>query len=78
MPALCEATNVIKVYEAGGQSAPILSEVSFAVEPGEFVCIMGPSGSGKSSLLHLVSGLDSPTAGSIHLGGRELGHAVRV
>lgn len=72
MSTLCEAIDVIKVYEAGGQSTAVLNEVSFAVEPGEFVCVMGPSGSGKSSLLHLMSGLDAPTAGSIKLGGRAL------
>ena len=72
MPALCEAVAVIKVYEAGGQSTAVLNEISFAVEAGEFVCVMGPSGSGKSSLLHLIAGLDTPTAGSVHLDGRAL------
>lgn len=51
----------------------ILEDLSFELRTGEFLCLMGPSGSGKSSLLHLVAGLDEPAAGEIELGGRVLG-----
>lgn len=75
MSAICEAKDLIKVYDAGGQSTVVLHEVGLHVDAGEFVCVMGPSGSGKSSLLHILSGLDRPTAGSVRLGDVELGGA---
>ena len=75
MSAICEASELIKVYDAGGQSTAILNEVGIHVDEGEFVCVMGPSGSGKSSLLHILSGLDRPTAGNVRLGDVDLGSA---
>jgi len=51
----------------------ILEDLTFNLPQGEFLCLMGPSGSGKSSLLHLVAGLDEPDAGEIELAGRVLG-----
>jgi putative ABC transport system ATP-binding protein len=51
----------------------VLEDLSFELAAGEFLCLMGPSGSGKSSLLHLVAGLDEPAAGEIELAGRVLG-----
>ena len=49
----------------------LVRDIELCVEPGEFVAITGPSGSGKSSLLYLLGLLDSPTAGSVRLGGRD-------
>lgn len=54
-----------KVYGTGGAGVPALRGVDIDVEPGELVAVMGPSGSGKSSLVHLLSGLDRPTAGQV-------------
>ena len=51
----------------------ILEDLGFVLPKGEFLCLMGPSGSGKSSLLHLVAGLDEPAAGEIELDGKVLG-----
>jgi NitT/TauT family transport system ATP-binding protein len=53
--------------ELGGR--PILRDISFAVEPKEFVCVIGASGCGKTTLLRLLAGLAVPTAGSVRLGG---------
>lgn len=70
-PAL-EAQQVYKFFGRDQAQAPILREVSFTLGRGEFLCLMGPSGSGKSSLLHLLSGIDEPTSGDIRL----LGHSL--
>jgi NitT/TauT family transport system ATP-binding protein len=48
---------------------PVLQDVDFTVEPGEFVALLGPSGCGKSTLLRLVAGLDQPTQGTLHANG---------
>ena len=51
---------------------PVLDGLSFSLQAGEYVAIMGESGVGKSTLLNLIAGLDRPEAGSIRLDGREL------
>lgn len=58
-----------------GAPAPALHEVSGEVRPGEFIAVIGPSGAGKSTLLRCLNRLVEPTAGSIHLRGRNLTHA---
>jgi putative ABC transport system ATP-binding protein len=61
-----------KVAKMGGIETVILRGIDLRVGRGEFLAIMGPSGSGKSTLLGLMAGLDTPTAGSIRLNGRDL------
>lgn len=68
-PAL-EVRNVTKIYESGKVHA--LENVSFIVNPHEWVALTGPSGSGKSTLLHLIAALDEPTAGEILVDGEAL------
>ncbi len=65
------AVEVIKEYEGGSVRA--LAGVSVDVRRGEHLCIMGPSGSGKSSLLYLLGALDRPTSGEVWINGRNLG-----
>ena len=55
----------------GDVPVTLIDDVSLQIESGEFVCIMGPSGSGKSSLLYLLGLLDVPDSGCIHLGGED-------
>jgi putative ABC transport system ATP-binding protein len=66
------AEKIGKTYRTGKLEVPALREVSFAVNPGEFVAIVGPSGSGKSTLFYLLGGLTSPTSGSLTIDGADI------
>lgn len=72
--ALLDVKNVKKVYTTrfGGNQVQALADVTFSVEPGEYVAIMGESGSGKTTLLNILAALDRPTGGKIYLKGRDL------
>ena len=72
MSAILEADQITKTYAIGDRQIAVLDAVSFAVEPGEFVVIMGSSGSGKSTLLSLLSGLDRPSRGRIRIDGADI------
>jgi putative ABC transport system ATP-binding protein len=66
------AVGVSKTYGTGDAAVHALDDVSVSLNAGEFTAIMGPSGSGKSSLLHVLAGLDRPTSGEIYIGDTEL------
>ena len=68
---MIEVKNITKTYTDGGEGFQALRGVSFTIADGEFVAIMGPSGSGKSSLLHILGFLDSPTGGTYCFNGKE-------
>jgi putative ABC transport system ATP-binding protein len=72
MTAILELDDVVKSYGSGMTEVRALRGVTFSVEEGEFVAVMGPSGCGKSTLLHLAGALETPSAGSIRVGGREI------
>jgi len=67
-----EATDLVKTYGSGDTAVRALDGVSVAFAAGEFTAIMGPSGSGKSTLMHCLAGLDTPTSGSVRIGGTEI------
>ena len=58
--------------KSGDSDLVILREIDLAVIPGEAVAVVGASGSGKSTLLAILAGLDTPTAGEVHIDGRDL------
>ncbi|MBA3559345.1 MAG: ABC transporter ATP-binding protein [Gemmatimonadaceae bacterium] len=61
--------DVTKTFSVAGGEFTALANVSLEIEQGEFVAVVGQSGSGKSTLLGLVSGIDRPTRGEVHVGG---------
>jgi putative ABC transport system ATP-binding protein len=71
MPALA-VHGLVKSHGTGAARVEVLRGIDLEVAAGELVAVMGPSGSGKSTLLHLVAGLDSPTSGSIRVGGQDI------
>jgi lipoprotein-releasing system ATP-binding protein len=70
--AFIEASAVDKTYTAGTTRLPVLRELSLSVSRGEMVAIVGASGVGKSTLLHVLGGLDAIDGGSIRIGDEDL------
>ena len=68
-----EARGLSKQVSSPEGTLAILDNVEFSIDRGETVAVMGASGAGKSTLLALLAGLDTPTAGSVHLAGHDLG-----
>ncbi len=69
---IISARDVVKLYKIGDQELRALDGVSLDVETGDFVAIMGASGSGKSTMMNLIGGLDTPTSGSLAIDGRNI------
>jgi len=70
--ALVEIRNVTKQFRKGDEVLSPLDGVSLDVAVGDFISMMGPSGTGKSTLLNMVSGIDRPTSGSVTVDGIEI------
>ncbi|MDD6023236.1 MAG: ABC transporter ATP-binding protein [Oscillospiraceae bacterium] len=70
--AYIELKNVTRVYGGGGGEIRALDGVDFEVEQGELCIIVGPSGAGKTTVLNLLGGMDTPTSGSILVDGQEI------
>ena len=69
--------RVYKVYRVGDTGVAALGGVSLEVLAGTFAAVVGPSGAGKSSILNLIGGVDSPTAGTVSVGGSDLALSLR-
>jgi putative ABC transport system ATP-binding protein len=66
---MIELRGVRKDYAAGGRTITAVDDCSFCVERGELAVILGPSGAGKTSVLNLIGGMDTPTCGEIYVDG---------
>jgi putative ABC transport system ATP-binding protein len=78
MSHLIEIRDLRKTYEIGDEPVHALDGVSLSIDPGEFVAIMGASGSGKSTMLNILGCLDVPTSGSYLLDGIEVARRSRT
>ena len=70
--SLVEIRNLAKSYRRGGQTVPVLTDITLDIAKGEFTALMGPSGSGKSTLLNLIAGIDRPDHGVLRVGGHDI------
>jgi putative ABC transport system ATP-binding protein len=69
---LIRADKVSKIYTMGDQTVRALDQVDLEIAEGDFVAIMGASGSGKSTMMNLIGGLDVPTSGALYIDGRDI------
>lgn len=74
---IIEVTNVNKTYRNGKQSNHVLDHISFHVEKGEIVTLLGKSGCGKSTLLNMVGGFEKADEGSVVLDGQAVNHPTK-
>ena len=70
--SIVEFKDVSRVYRNGDHEQRALDHVNLSLEEGKFIVVLGPSGAGKSTLLNMLGGLDSPTEGTILVGGRDI------
>jgi putative ABC transport system ATP-binding protein len=76
--AAIHTQELCRYYQMGGTLIRAVDNVTLTIGDGEFVALLGASGSGKSSLLNLLAGLDSPTSGSVVSGGKDLSRLPRA
>lgn len=67
-----EFKNVSKIYQVGEIEIKAADDISFPIEKGEFVIIVGPSGAGKTTVLNMLGGMDKPTSGVINVDGTDI------
>ena len=77
MESILKAVGLKKYYGSGDTQVRALDGVDLEIERGKFIAIIGTSGSGKSTLLNMLGGLDTPTEGSVQIGGTELARLDR-
>ena len=72
MGPVMNATDVWKIYPSGESTVQAVRGVDVSIDAGEMVAIMGPSGCGKTTLLNILSGIDEPNSGDVHVNGEPL------
>lgn len=72
MNEIIRIEHATKTYNSGEITTMALRDISLSIPQGSFTCIIGPSGHGKSTLMHLIGGLDRPTSGRISIGQAEI------
>ena len=72
MPSFVELKDVYKTYKMGEVTIPAVNGMSFVIEKGELVVIVGPSGAGKTTVLNILGGMDRATSGSVVVDGRDI------
>jgi len=72
-----KAQGLTRIYRMGDSEIRAVNDITFSIQSGEFVALLGSSGSGKSSLLNLIAGLDTPSGGSVAVAGRDLARMSR-
>ena len=72
MATLVTLRNLTKTYQRGPERVEVLHGIDLDIQKGDFAALMGPSGSGKTTLLNLIGGLDSPSSGTIDVGGQRI------
>lgn len=70
--ALIEVRNNTKIYQTGDEKLYANKDISFSIEKGELVIILGASGAGKSTLLNILGGMDTNTSGSVIVAGKDI------
>ena len=70
--AFIEVKKLSKIYQMGEVSIKAIENVSFSIAEGELVVILGPSGAGKTTILNILGGMDSPTSGTIIIDGTDI------
>ena len=72
MEHLIELRDIYKIYQMGNEEVHALDGINLTIDTGEFVAIVGQSGSGKSTAMNIIGCLDVPTSGTYHLGGMDV------
>ncbi len=69
---ILEAKHLVKEYVTGSVTVRAIDNISFSIQRGEFLVVLGPSGAGKTTLLNLIGGMDSPTSGELYINGEDI------
>ena len=67
---IIRTANLVKTYGSGAAASHALRGITLEIPRGSFTCIVGPSGHGKSTLMHLLGGLDRPSSGTVTVAGK--------
>ena len=70
--AFIEVKDLTKIYQMGEVTIKAIEKVSFSIDKGELVVVLGPSGAGKTTILNILGGMDSPTSGEIIVDGTDI------